>query len=234
MIVTAHLRTPWRLALVGIAAAAAFLTAVPTAHADSFQRLPGGKAVGEGLTIYRSKESVRVGPSMAANSMGRSAWVSGNVRVVAPGIDTSDAGPNNGPRGEDAMPGSNGTSTTGAGGTTTVVYVVGCQVSIGQLDAGLRPGLGGLFDFTGETGGIPLLGVGGNLNLPLSPGEVKYALVDRKQMTKPGTYYFNWRNAQMDIQGCGGYAQARSLAVVETTGNNHQKIQLWGKPFTIG
>ena len=44
MIVTAHLRTPWRLALVGIAAAAAFLTAVPTAHADSFQRLPGGNS----------------------------------------------------------------------------------------------------------------------------------------------------------------------------------------------
>lgn len=75
---------------------------------------------------------------------------------------------------------------------------------------------------------------GHHLRTLRSEEPVKYALVDRKQMTKPGTYYFNWRNAQMDIQGCGGYAQARSLAVVETTGNNHQKIQLWGKPFTIG
>ncbi|GED97111.1 MspA family porin [Gordonia crocea] len=216
-----------RLVTAGLAAAAALVTAVP-AHADSFSRLPSGRAHGEdGLTIIRNKESVRVGPSLAANGAGRSAWVSGNVRVLAPNIDESDAGPNNGPLGEDDMPGSNGTSTTGAGATTTVVYVVGCQVNIGGLDLGGGGALGNL-------GPLAALGLNGSLSLGLAPGQVKYALVDRKQMTKPGTYYFNWRNSQMDIQGCGGYAQARSLAVVETTGNNHQKILLWGKPFSIG
>ncbi len=227
--------TRMRLTVVGAAVAAAVLTVLPTAHADSFTRLPNGRAYGEGFTMYRTKESVRVGPSMVGNGMGRSAWVSGNVRVAAPGIGTGDAGPSNGPRGEQAMPGSNGASTSGSPGVVTVLYIVGCQVSIGGLDAGVRGGLAGLFGGGGgENGLIPLLGLGGSLSLPLAPGEVKYALVDRKQMTKPGTYYFNWRNSQMDIQGCGGQAQARSLAVVETTGNNHQKIQLWGKPFSIG
>ncbi|MFT4201381.1 MspA family porin [Gordonia sp. (in: high G+C Gram-positive bacteria)] len=217
-----------RAAVVGVAAAAALLTVIPTAGADTFRRLPAGKARGEdGLTIIRSAESARVGPSLAANGMGRSAWVSGHVRVLAPNIDETAAGPNNGPRGEDAMPGSNGTSTTGAGGTTTVVYVVGCQVDISGLSLGGGTGIGNL-------GAAPLLGLNGALSLGLAPGQVKYAIIDRKQMTKRGTYYFNWHNSQMDIQGCGGYAQARSLAVVETTGNNHQKIQLWGRPFSIG
>lgn len=55
-----------------------------------------------------------------------------------------------------------------------------------------------------------------------------------KHLEEPGTYFLNWRNVQMEIQGCGGYAQARSYAVIEVTGEDHQKIQLWGKPFPIG
>lgn len=228
---TTRLRRARPIAVLAVAAATVLAIAAP-ADARGFTRLPAGKAAGEGVTIIRSSESVRVGKSLAHNGLGRTAWVSGNVRVVAPGIEAREAGPNNGPRGESEMPGSNGASTTGAGATTTVLYVVGCQVSVGGLDAGINGSLGGLL--AGGSGPLSILGIGGTLSLPLAPGEIKYAMVDRKQLTKPGTYYFNWRDAQMDIQGCGGYAQARSLSVVETTGNNRQKLQLWGRPFSIG
>ena len=56
----------------------------------------------EMLSNVKTGERVRVTQSLAANGAGRTAWVSGKVKVLAPGIDTREAGPNNGPRGEDA------------------------------------------------------------------------------------------------------------------------------------
>ncbi|WP_245548341.1 MspA family porin [Gordonia araii] len=187
--------------------------------------LPNGTQRGDGVTIVKTRERARVGPSMAANGAGRSVWVSGDVRVLAPGIDTRRAGPFNFPRGEDAMPGSNGTSSTGAAASLSIGYVVGCQVEIGAMQAGLG----------GSISVVTILdSFGGSFSLPLAPGRIIYAQIERKQLTKPGTYYFNWRNSQMDIQGCGGYAQARSRVTLEVTGSDHQKITLWGRPFSIG
>ena len=79
-----------------------------------------------------------------------------------------------------------------------------------------------------------LTGVAGSFSLPLAPGRIVYAQIERKQLEEPGDYFFQYRNAQMEIQGCGGYAQARSYITVEATGENHRKMILWGKPFTIG
>ncbi|GAB08776.1 hypothetical protein GOARA_021_00130 [Gordonia araii NBRC 100433] len=189
-----------------VVSAALALSAVPVAQADANFRLPNGKARGDGFTIVKTGERIRVSPSLAANGAGRTAWVSGNVRVNAPGIDTREAGPNNGPRGEEDMPGSNGTSTTGAAATLSVGYVVGCQVDIGALSAGIG----------GSIGGATILDtLGGSFTLPLAPGRIIYAQIEKKQMEKPGTYFFNWRRSQMEVQGCGGYAQARSYITVE-------------------
>lgn len=212
-------------ALAPLAAVAVALSgAVPSAHADARFSLPNGKAKGDGITIIKTGERVRIAGSLAANGAGRSAWVTGKVKVLAPGIDTREAGPNNGPRGEDAMPGSNGTHTTGAAATLSVGYVVGCQVEIGQMKGGLA----------GAITSAGFDGAGGEFSLGLSPGRIVYAQLERKQLEEPGNYFFEWRNAQIEIQGCGGYAQARSYVTVEATGEDHQKIILWGKPFTIG
>ncbi len=211
-------------AVVGATVAACALAAVPSAHADRNFGLPNGKARGDGFTIIKTGERIRVGPSLAANGAGRSAWVSANVKVLAPGIDTSEAGPNNGPRGEDDMPGSNGTSTTGAAASLSVGYVVGCQVDLGQMSLGLA----------GAIAGNALDAVGGSFSIPLAPGRIVYAQIEKKQLQKPGTYFFNYRRSQMEIQGCGGYAQARSYVVVEKTGEDHEKLTLWGRPFSIG
>lgn len=220
--------TPARRVAVGTAAAgvaviAATALVAPSATADARFNLPNGRAHGEGFTIFRTGEKVVVGPSLAANGAGRSAWVSGKVRVAAPGIETREAGPNNGPRGEDELPGSNGTSTTDAAATLSIGYVVGCQVDIGTMGAGL----------SGDTSLSPNA-VGGSFSLPLAPGKIIYAQIEKKQLQKPGTYYFYWQRSQMEIQGCGGYAQARSMVTVERTGIDHDKVSLWGKPFSIG
>ncbi|GED97109.1 MspA family porin [Gordonia crocea] len=207
-----------------VAAIAAGSTAL--AHADTFVRLPNGTAKSGGITIIKTGESARVAPSIAANGAGRSAWLSGKAKILAPHIDKQEAGPNNGPRGEDAMPGSNGASTTGAAASLTVGYVVGCQVNLGNLDAGITGSLESLAN--------PLPMAGGTLSLPLSPGRVQYVLIEKKQLEEPGTYYFNWDRAQLEIGGCAGHAQARSFVIVETTGDNHQKVSLFGKRFSVG
>ena len=204
--------------------AVALAGAVLTADADARFGLPNGKARGDGVTIVKTGERVRITQSLAANGAGRTAWVSGKVKVLAPGIDTREAGPNNGPRGEDASPGSNGTSTTGAAGTLSVGYLIGCQVDIGQVKLGLE----------GAVTDVGFDGAAGQFSIALAPGRIVYAQLEDKQLEEPGDYFFDWRNAQLEIQGCGGYAQARSYVTVEVTGEDHQKILLWGKPFSIG
>ncbi|QKT06550.1 MspA family porin [Gordonia sp. X0973] len=214
------------VAVVPAAIAALAVSGTTTATADTFVRLPNGTAKSGGITIIKTGETARVAPSIAANGAGRSAWLSGKAKVLAPHIEKKEAGPNNGPRGEDAMPGSNGASTTGAAASLTVGYVVGCQVNLGNLDAGI-------------TGSIPSLanpepGLGGALSLPLSPGKVQYVTIEKKQLEEPGDYFFNWDRAQLEIAGCAGHAQARSFVIVETTGDNHQKVSLFGKRFSVG
>lgn len=209
---------------IGAVATAVGLAAAP-AHGDAFVRLPGGTATGDGLTLTRSNEYAQISPSLAANGLGRTAWVSGNITLKAPNLKPSPAGPNNGPQGESAAPGTGGVSTDGAAATLSVGYIVGCQVSVGALTVGLSGGLDLIK--TTATGS-------GSLNIPITPGQVVFAQIDYKDVEKPGTQYFNYDRVQLQVQNCAGYAQARSYAVVETTGSDHQKVNLYGKPFSIG
>ncbi|MDF3306414.1 MspA family porin [Rhodococcus sp. T2V] len=109
------------------------------------------------------------------------------------------------------------------GATLTTGYIVGCQADITGLEGGLSADLG-----------LDSLGLGGSLSIPISAGEVKFAKVKSKTDLKPGVSAIQYRDTQIEIQGCGGYAQARAYTVLEIPGNHYVKSILYGQPFSIG
>ncbi|MFD4404315.1 MspA family porin [Nocardia sp. NPDC058499] len=219
---TDGVRSGARIAGIGAAAAVAVgLLSVGAANADTFVPLPDGQKAGPGVTISRTGEHAVISPSMAANGAGRVVWVSGNAIADVTVTPEGEPGPNNGPTGED---GTNNSSTHGASQLNTG-YIVGCQVSIGDEAIGLGGSLGLSLD-----GG----NVGGSVGLEVGPGEVKFVQIDYKDITKPGKYSVEYQDAEIEIQGCAGYAQARSYTVVEIIGDHYSKTTLYGQPFSIG
>lgn len=219
---TDGVRSGARIAGIGAAAAVAVgLLSVGAANADTFVPLPDGQKAGPGVTISRTGEHAVISPSMAANGAGRVVWVSGNAIADVTVTPEGEPGPNNGPTGED---GTNNSSTHGASQLNTG-YIVGCQVSIGDEAIGLGGSLGLSLD-----GG----NVGGSVGVEVGPGEVKFVQIDYKDITKPGKYSVEYQDAEIEIQGCAGYAQARSYTVVEIIGDHYSKTTLYGQPFSIG
>ncbi|MEU6579224.1 MspA family porin [Nocardia sp. NPDC046763] len=220
---THGVRTAARFAGVGAAAAVAIgLFSTGAANADTFVPLPDGQKVNPAgtVTITRTGEHAIVSPSLSANGAGRVVWVSGVASAV---IDTPDGtvGPNNGPVGG---PGSNNSSTHGTSQINTG-YIVGCQISIGE-DA-ISAGISGNVSLNSA-------GVGGSIGVNLGPGQVAFVQIDSKDVPKSGTYSVEYRDAEIQIQGCAGYAQARAYTVVEVIGDNYSKTTLYGQPFSIG
>ncbi|MFW0796226.1 MspA family porin [Gordonia sp. CPCC 205515] len=213
--------TGWGAVTVG-AATVALLAGSGSAGADTFVRLPGGTTHGDGVVLTRSGESAQISPSMASIPTSRTAWVSGKVTLKAPKLKPSKAGPSLGPAGEEDMPGTNGVMTNGAAATLSTGYIVGCQVNLKGLEGGL----------SGTISASP--SATANLTVPVAAGQVVFVQVSRKDIEKPGTYTIGYDRAQLTIQNCGGYAQARAFSTVETTGKLHQKVNLYGKPFSIG
>ncbi|MEV5838373.1 MspA family porin [Nocardia sp. NPDC052112] len=216
------LRRGARIAGVGAAAAVAMgLLSTGAANADTFVPLPDGQKNGPDVTLTRTGEHALISPSLAANGAGRVVWVSGNAIADVNVTPEGTVGPNNGASG---APGTNNSSTHGASQLSTG-YIVGCQVSIASdaISAGL-------------SGGINLSGgsLGGSIGLNLGPGEVKFVQIDYKDILKPGRYSVEYQDAEMEIQGCAGYAQARAYTVVEIIGDNYSKTTLYGQPFSIG
>jgi len=205
----------------GIAAAVAVgLLSAGAANADTFVGLPDGQKTGSGVTITRTAERALVSPSLAANGAGRVAWLSGIVTAEVTAIETEgQPGPYNRPGN---TPGTNNSSTHGVSRVSTG-YVVGCQADIG----GLSGFLGVAVDLSGP-------GATGLLSVPLAAGQVKFVGVAGKDIKKNGTYTVQYRDAQLEIQNCGGYAQARAYTVVEIVGNHYSKTTLYGQPFGIG
>ncbi|MBB5914938.1 hypothetical protein BJY24_003805 [Nocardia transvalensis] len=187
------------------------------ARADTFVPLPDGYIEGPGVKISSKREHAVISPSLASNGAGRTTWVSGDFTVD---IETPEGtvGPNNGATND---PGTNNSSTHGSSGLT-VGYLVGCQVALGTFG----PSLGVTLSQTPS--------VAAGLSFPISPGEVKWVQINNKDMTKSGQYYLNYQDVPMDVQGCAGYAQARSFAVVEVIGPDYHKVTLYGQPFSIG
>jgi hypothetical protein len=219
---TKGLRRGARVAGVGAAAAVAMgLLSTGAANADTFVPLPDGQKLGPGVTITRTGERALISPSMAANGAGRVVWVSGNATADVTATPEGKVGPNNGAAG---APGTNNSSTHGASQLNTG-YIVGCQVSI--ADNAISAGVSGGVNLSGGS-------LGGSIGLQLGPGQVKFVQIDTKDILKPGVYSVEYQDAQIDIQGCAGYAQARAYTVVEIIGDNYSKTTLYGQPFSIG
>lgn len=206
----------WMVAAVAVVVGIGFFSP-GAAMADTIVPLPDGHIEGPGVKITSVGERAIISPSLASNGAGRSAWLSGTVtaEVVTPdGV----VGPNNGPQN---FPGTNDSSTHNTS-NLTVGYVVGCQVSLGALSANssftisATPSLSGGFSF------------------PLSPGQVKWVLINYLELIKSDTYQMQYQDIPMDIQGCGGYAQARQFSVVEIIGADYAKVTLYGQPFSLG
>lgn len=191
------------------------------ANADTFIPLPDGEKLGPGVTVTRTNESALISPSLAANGAGRVVWVSGKTKADVTVTPEGTVGPNNGATN---APGTMNSSTHGTSRLTSG-YIVGCQVSIGA-DA---------FTLGGDVSiGISGPSANGTFGVKLGPGEIKFIGIDGKDILKPGVYSVQYKDIELEIQGCAGYAQARSYTVVEIIGNEYSKVALYGMPFTIG
>lgn len=236
---TSGLRRGARIAGLGAAAAVTIgLLSTGAANADTFVPLPDGQQNAPGAVIKRTGESALISPSLAGTGAGRVAWVSGTVTADVTGItQPGTAGPTNGV--PTNGPGTNNSSTHGVSQMTTG-YIVGCQVDItglkanlgGSIDAGLAPAnlLGAVDPLTAAPSGA----LSGSLSVPLSAGQVKFAFLQRKDIPNNGSYSIKYQDAAIDVQNCGGYAQARSYTVLEIVGNDYSKTTLYGEPFSIG
>lgn len=215
----------WGVRLGGVGAVIACAAGLATAGhaaADTFVPLPDGREYAPGATITRTAEHAVVSPSMAANGAGRVAWVSATITAEVTQTPTVEGpGPYSVP--ED-WPGTNNSSTHGASQVNTG-YIVGCQVSIG--DSAISAGLSGNVSTNGA-------GLSGSAGIQIGPGEVAFVRVGFKDILEPGVYSVGYRDFEIKIQGCGGYAQARSYTVVEIIGEHYSKTTLYGAPFSIG
>jgi hypothetical protein len=219
------LRCAARVAGLGAAAAVALsVMSTGVASADTFIPLPDGSKTGPNVTVSRTAESALSSPSLAANGAGRVAWVSGTVTADVRGItevtDVPDA--NSTTNNAGTYNGTNATTTHGVSRVSTG-YIVGCQVDITGLSASPS--------FSADLESLaPSLG----LSVPLNSGEVKYVPVAAKDIKKDGVYALQYQDAELQVQKCGGFAQARSYSVVEIVGNDYSKTVLYGAPFSIG
>ncbi|WP_280421404.1 MspA family porin [Nocardia carnea] len=220
---TAAFRNGARLAGIGTAVTVIVgLLSAGAADADTFVPLPDGRTDAPGATLTRTAERAVVSPSMAANGAGRVVWVSGTVTADVRSTPTVERpGPYSSPGNQ---PGTNNSSTHGASQVNTG-YIVGCQVSIG--DKAISAGLSGNVSTNGA-------GLSGSAGIQLGPGDVEFVRIGFKDILGPGVYSLGYRDFEIQIQGCGGYAQARSYTVLEIIGDHYSKTTLYGAPFSIG
>ncbi|MGW5386053.1 MspA family porin [Nocardia sp. NPDC003963] len=213
-----------RLAGVGAAASMALgLFSTGAANADTFIPLPGGeitKTLSDGtvVTVRLVGESATISPSMGATPVHRNAWASASAQVEIAGGEK-------------------------VGGKIYPGYVVGCQVNI---DGGGVEG-GADADIDSEGSVSPSAETGGNLTI--GPGQAKAFYV--LDIEKPDDYgnedhatnnkfkgnsgSVTWSDQTIGVNGCGGYAQARSFVKVKVeTDHVMSVVTLWGQPFSLG
>ncbi|MFD3746407.1 MspA family porin [Nocardia sp. NPDC058633] len=221
---TAILGRSAKTAVTGAAAAVliGFLS-TGAASADTFVALPDGETSGVGVTkLTRTGESAFIAPSMSANGAGRTARVSGTITAeIADGVHVGPAGPQLYPSN---APGTNNSSTHGTSAINTG-YIVGCQVSIGTsaISAGLSVSV------SPNSGNV-----GGSIAIQLGPGQVVFVKVADKDLFATGTNSVAYKDVMINVEGCGGYSQARAYTNVELIGVDHSRITLYGQPFSIG
>ena len=207
-------RTGFRAAAgVGIAITLALVSA-GNSSADTQVPLPDGHdqtTSRDGVTVYvdRTGEHATISGSMASSPTSRNVWVSGVTTATvapAPGVRVT-------------------------GGTIETGYLLGCQVDI---SSGLSTGTGEAGSYFNMPSSAPTPSIDPNVSLSLAPGKVVKAKVN--------TYDFDglsgttqYVDSTLAIEGCAGYAQARSYTNVTTHTNvMDDTITLWGAPFSIG
>ena len=116
-----------------------------------------------------------------------------------------------------------GTAPKGVDAELEVGYIVGCQVDI----SGLAGSLGG--ELTLDSSALSA-----GLSIPLKVGEVKYSRVTDIDLVD-GRASIRYASQGLEITGCGGYAQARSVTKIETGEGAPRYVGwLYGRPFSLG
>ncbi|WP_433209323.1 MspA family porin [Nocardia sp. CA-107356] len=197
------------------------------ANADTFVPLPGAhltKTLSDGtvIEITLSGESANINPSMGSTPLHRNAWVSATASVELSGAGVK-------------------------GGRVDPGYVVGCQVDI--AGGGGNGGVQGTLDWSDGQNIKPGVGASSGANLTLGPGQsTSFHLLDLEQADDFGqeVHRFrhefsgtsggvSWADETIGLNGCAGYAQARSFVSVEVeTGSVVTWVTAWGQPFSIG
>ena len=101
-------------------------------------------------------------------------------------------------------------------------YIVGCQVDITGLEGGLNASIDSSLS----------LGLDGSLTFPLAPGEAAFVPLGTKTF-EGGVASVQYKRQGIEVQQCGGYAQARAFTTVQTEGNYVIKSTLYGAPFSL-
>ncbi|MEV0251414.1 MspA family porin [Nocardia sp. NPDC050712] len=196
------------------------------ASADTFVPLPGGTitrelADGTTVTVTVERESAKVSPSLGATPVHRNVWVTARASVDLAGPSASTA-----------------TIKISPG------YVVGCQVDIGGI-TGSNNESATLSNNTVPIAPTESFGAG----ITFGPGKAiarlmldlempdDYGQESHKRYNKiPGPHTsVTWIDETFAVDGCGGYAQARSFVAAEIDSTNYiGNVVLWGQPFSIG
>ncbi|TJZ80198.1 porin [Rhodococcus oryzae] len=213
-----------RIATTGAAAAVALsFCSIGAANADTVIPLPGGtitKTLADGteVTVTMTGESATVSPSMGSTPLHRNVWVSGSAKVEISGGSGAE------------------------GGSIEPGYIVGCQLTLGG-ETGADAGIGAEWKGAAE----PTAGGAGTVSI--GPGEAaSFPILDLESAddfggeSHSGEHSFEgdsgsvtWADSTMGVDGCAGYAQARSYVnVTVDTENVMSTVTLWGQPFSIG
>ncbi|WP_216896290.1 MspA family porin [Nocardia alni] len=223
-----------RMVGIGAAATAAVgLFSTGAANADTFVPLPdthNSQTMGDGTVMHVDilGESANINPGMVASPLSRNVWTSGRAQVNLTGGEAGD------PK----------TATR-----LVVGYIVGCQVDLSggmtpEADGGVTvtPGTSSTstsYSGTGTLGTTLTLGAGQAKELNIldleSPDDFGTdSHYSWQQVTGPHQS-LTWHDEEFNVDGCGGYAQARSFARAQVyTSHGIGYTTTYGKPFSIG
>lgn len=211
------------LAAAGLAAAAVAVSTPAVASADVKVILPSQtdtQRLGDGtsVTLTRTGERANINPSLGGTPLHRNAWVSARYAVK--------------------------TSTKVNSIKLQVGYIVGCQVNLNSLT---NSGTGTASQASGAS---PTGSVGAGESISIGPGQaLNYWVFDYEKADDFGNQKhdtkisykktdhgrLSYTNQTMMINGCGGYAQARSVAnVFVDTDSTRQILTFYGRPFSLG
>lgn len=216
------------LAVAGLSVAVVGLSTPAVASADVKVVLPAQTATqrlgdGTAVTLTRSNERANINPSLGGTPLHRNAWVSATYSFT--------------------------TSKKVNKVKIQAGYIVGCQVNIGGSTGSGNAGAA-QNGTSSNPAGTPSESVGLGSTITIGPGQaVNYWVFDYEKADDFGNQKhdskisykktdhgrLSYTNETMMVNGCAGYAQARSVANVWVeTDNATQVLSFYGRPFSLG